>query len=134
MIAAGLADYPPVPGRFQPVRAGQGFAVLVDYAHTPDGLENVLRSARPLTGAADRRLRLRRRPRPHKRPKMGDIALRLADMAVVTSDNPRREQPEAIIDEILAGMGGAARRCGVRSTGARPSRSPSPRPYPGTRW
>lgn len=112
IIAQGLAACPPVPGRFQPVRAGQDFAVLVDYAHTPDGLENVLRSARPLTsgrliavfGCGGNRDRT-------KRPQMGAIAKNLADLAIVTSDNPRREEPEAIIAEILAGMdgGGTAR-------------------------
>ena len=107
VIAEGLATCPPVPGRFQPVRAGQEFAILVDYAHTPDGLENVLRSARPLTdgklivvfGCGGNRDRT-------KRPKMGKLALDLADVAVVTSDNPRRENPDAILDEILAGMTG----------------------------
>ena len=111
VIAQGLAACPPVPGRFQPVKADQDFAVIVDYAHTPDGLENVLRSARPLTkgrllavfGCGGDRDRT-------KRPKMGDIALRLADVAVVTSDNPRREAPESIIDEILTGMDGAGAR------------------------
>lgn len=105
VIVNGLADCPPVPGRFQPVRAGQDFAVLVDYAHTPDGLENVLRSARPLTpgrlivvfGCGGNRDRT-------KRPIMGRLAKELADIAVVTSDNPRKEEPEAIIDEILTGM------------------------------
>lgn len=108
VIAAGLRNCPPVPGRFQPVRAGQEFAVLVDYAHTPDGIENVLKSARPLTegrlivvfGCGGNRDKT-------KRPKMGKLALDLADIAVVTSDNPRKEEPEAIIDDILAGMQGA---------------------------
>jgi UDP-N-acetylmuramyl-tripeptide synthetase len=107
VIAAGLANCPPVPGRFQPVRAGQDFAVLVDYAHTPDGLENVLRSARPLTsgrliavfGCGGDRDRT-------KRPIMGRLAHELADVAVVTSDNPRNEEPADILDGILAGMGG----------------------------
>ncbi len=107
VIAAGLKNCPPVPGRFQPVRTGQDFAVLVDYAHTPDGIENVLKSARPLTqgrlivvfGCGGNRDKT-------KRPKMGKLALDLADVAVVTSDNPRREEPEAIIDDILAGMQG----------------------------
>jgi len=98
-----------VPGRFQPVEAGQDFAVLVDYAHTPDSLENVLRAARGLTqgrvhvvfgcgGDRDR----------SKRPVMGEIAVRLADRVIVTSDNPRSEDPEAIIGEILAGAGAGA--------------------------
>ena len=108
VIAQGLANCPPVPGRFQPVRAGQDFAVLVDYAHTPDGLENVLRSARPLTmgrliavfGCGGNRDRT-------KRPKMGRLAKELADVAIVTSDNPRHEELESIIDEILTGMNDA---------------------------
>jgi UDP-N-acetylmuramoyl-L-alanyl-D-glutamate--2,6-diaminopimelate ligase len=94
-----------VPGRMEPVSEGQPFAVLVDYAHTPDSLENVLRAARRLTpgrlicvfgcgGDRDR----------EKRPLMGAIASRLADVPVVTSDNPRSEDPEAIIGEILVGM------------------------------
>lgn len=112
VIAQGLATCKPVPGRFQPVRVSgthkeQDFAVLVDYAHTPDGLDNVLRSARPLTqgrliavfGCGGNRDRT-------KRPKMGRLALELADVAVVTSDNPRKEEPESIIDEILTGMDG----------------------------
>lgn len=95
-----------VPGRFETIDEGQPFAVLVDYAHTPDSLENVLRAARPLTegrlhvvfgcgGDRDR----------GKRPVMGEIARRLADRVIVTSDNPRSEDPEAIIAEILAGSG-----------------------------
>jgi UDP-N-acetylmuramoyl-L-alanyl-D-glutamate--2,6-diaminopimelate ligase len=97
-----------VPGRFETVEAGQDFAVLVDYAHTPDSLENVLRAARGLTagrlitvfgcgGDRDR----------GKRPLMGEIAGRLADLAIVTSDNPRSEDPEAILAEVRAGMGEA---------------------------
>jgi UDP-N-acetylmuramoyl-L-alanyl-D-glutamate--2,6-diaminopimelate ligase len=95
-----------VPGRFEPVDAGQDFAVLVDYAHTPDSLENVLRAARGLT---DGRLHVvfgcgGDRDRG-KRPMMGEIAKRLADRVIVTSDNPRSEDPEAIIHEILVGTG-----------------------------
>jgi UDP-N-acetylmuramoyl-L-alanyl-D-glutamate--2,6-diaminopimelate ligase len=107
-IQAGLAECPPVPGRFQPVRVGQDFAVLIDYAHTPDGIENVLRAARPLTkgrltivfGCGGDRDRT-------KRPLMGRLAQSLADCAILTSDNPRTEDPEAILDEIAAGLDGS---------------------------
>jgi UDP-N-acetylmuramoyl-L-alanyl-D-glutamate--2,6-diaminopimelate ligase len=95
-----------VPGRFEPVQEGQGFEVLVDYAHTPDSLENVLRAARELGGG---RLHVvfgagGDRDRG-KRPLMGEIATRLADRVIVTSDNPRSENPVQIIQEILAGAG-----------------------------
>ena len=116
-----------VPGRFEPVDRGQDFAVLVDYAHTPDSLENVLAAARELLvprhgvvegseaggrvlcvfGAGGDRDR-------GKRPLMGEIAARLADITIVTSDNPRSEAPEAIIAEIMAGTGEA--REGVLET------------------
>jgi UDP-N-acetylmuramoyl-L-alanyl-D-glutamate--2,6-diaminopimelate ligase len=93
-----------VPGRFEPVDEGQDFAVLVDYAHTPDSLGNVLRAARKITqgrlhvvfGAGGDRDR-------SKRPRMGRVASELADRAIVTSDNPRSEDPEAIVDEVLEG-------------------------------
>ncbi|MBA3328248.1 MAG: UDP-N-acetylmuramoyl-L-alanyl-D-glutamate--2,6-diaminopimelate ligase [Solirubrobacterales bacterium] len=105
-IAAALPEAGRVPGRFEPVDEGQDFAVLVDYAHTPDSLENVLRAARPLTrgrllcvfgcgGDRDR----------GKRPLMGEISARLADLTIVTSDNPRSEDPQAIVAEVLAGVG-----------------------------
>jgi UDP-N-acetylmuramoyl-L-alanyl-D-glutamate--2,6-diaminopimelate ligase len=105
-IAAAIADSPQVPGRFQTVDEGQAFAVIVDYAHTPDSLANVLTAARKLT---DGRLRVvfgcgGDRDRT-KRPLMGEIAGRLADDVIVTSDNPRSEDPAAIIEEILAGIG-----------------------------
>jgi UDP-N-acetylmuramoyl-L-alanyl-D-glutamate--2,6-diaminopimelate ligase len=100
-----------VPGRFEPVDEGQEFGVLVDYAHTPDSLENVLRAAREVTrgrlhavfGAGGDRDR-------GKRPLMGDAARRLADRVLVTSDNPRSEPPDAIIDEIMRGAGEDAER------------------------
>ena len=103
--AAGLTRAARVPGRFEPVDEGQGFAVLVDYAHTPDSLENVLRAARRLTegrlisvfGAGGDRDRA-------KRPKMGRAGAKLSDLAIVTSDNPRSEDPEAIVADVLAGI------------------------------
>ena len=104
-IAAGLAVAAPVPGRFEPVHAGQDFAVVVDYAHTPDGLAASLQAARSLTtrrltvvfGAGGDRDR-------GKRPEMGATAERLADRVIVTSDNPRSEDPGKIIDDIIEGM------------------------------
>jgi UDP-N-acetylmuramoyl-L-alanyl-D-glutamate--2,6-diaminopimelate ligase len=106
-----LAGFGRVPGRFEPVDEGQDFGVLVDYAHTPDSLENVLRAAREVTrgrlhavfGAGGDRDR-------GKRPLMGEAARRLADRVLVTSDNPRSEPPEAIIDEIMEGAGAGAER------------------------
>jgi len=109
-LVAALARGVRVPGRFEPVDAGQDFAVVVDYAHTPDSLENVLRAARTLVGGADGRGRVvcvfgagGDRDRG-KRPLMGEIASRLADIVLVTSDNPRSEDPEQIIREILDGV------------------------------
>ncbi|HSR94447.1 MAG TPA: UDP-N-acetylmuramoyl-L-alanyl-D-glutamate--2,6-diaminopimelate ligase, partial [Solirubrobacterales bacterium] len=101
---AALAQAAPPPGRFEPVDEGQPFSVLVDYAHTPDSLENVLRAARRLGGGrvisvfgaggdSDR----------GKRPLMGRAGAELSDLAIVTSDNPRSEDPEAIVAEVLAG-------------------------------
>jgi UDP-N-acetylmuramoyl-L-alanyl-D-glutamate--2,6-diaminopimelate ligase len=106
-IVRGVRELRGVPGRFEAVDEGQPFAVLVDYAHTPDSLENVLRTARDLAqnrlicvfgcgGDRDR----------GKRPLMGRIASELADLAIVTSDNPRSEEPDAIIGEIVAGAAG----------------------------
>jgi UDP-N-acetylmuramoyl-L-alanyl-D-glutamate--2,6-diaminopimelate ligase len=103
-IVAGIADLPGVPGRLEPVDVGQPFVVLVDYAHTPDSLNNVLRASRRLTG---RRLIAvfgcgGDRDRG-KRPLMGQAATELADLTVITSDNPRSEDPLAIIAEIEPG-------------------------------
>jgi UDP-N-acetylmuramoyl-L-alanyl-D-glutamate--2,6-diaminopimelate ligase len=105
-IAAGVKALSGVPGRFEAVDEGQPFTVLVDYAHTPDSLESVLRSARDIAagrvlvvfGAGGDRDR-------GKRPLMGKVARDLADVVVVTSDNPRSEQPLAIIEDILQGAG-----------------------------
>ena len=105
--AHALENVGQVPGRMEPIDAGQGFAVLVDYAHTPDSLENVLEAARRLTPASGRVICVfgcgGDRDR-EKRPLMGEIAARLADVPVVTSDNPRSEDPGAILAEITAGM------------------------------
>ena len=105
IIVSVLDGFDGVPGRFQLVEAGQPYTVIVDYAHTPDGLENVLKTARSITrgklwvvfgcgGDRDNK----------KRPIMGGLALKLADKVVVTSDNPRTEDPELIIDEIFTAL------------------------------
>jgi UDP-N-acetylmuramoyl-L-alanyl-D-glutamate--2,6-diaminopimelate ligase len=105
-VAAGLARAPAVPGRMEPVAVGQPFRVLVDYAHTPDALAHVLAAARTIAqgrrvvavfGAGGDRDRA-------KRPLMGAAVGAAADLAVVTSDNPRSEPPAAIADDVLAGM------------------------------
>jgi UDP-N-acetylmuramoyl-L-alanyl-D-glutamate--2,6-diaminopimelate ligase len=109
-IATGLRDAMGAPGRLQPVKAGQPFACFIDYAHTPDGLVNVLSALRPLTkgrlrvlfgcgGDRDRK----------KRPLMAATCEELADEIYVTSDNPRTEQPRAIITDIMAGFRSTAR-------------------------
>src|SRR5436190_301358 len=105
VIGQALEGFAGVPGRFEAVDEGQSFAVIVDYAHTPDGLENVLQAARSFAsgrtlvvfGCGGDRDRT-------KRPVMGRIAAQLADVAIVTSDNPRSEEPTAIIEEILTGI------------------------------
>jgi len=109
-VAAGIGSVAGVPGRFEAIEEGQPFPVIVDYAHTPDSLDNVLRAARELVdggrllvvfgcgGDRDR----------GKRPQMGTVARTLADVAVVTSDNPRTEDPDAIISDIVSGSAGPA--------------------------
>lgn len=105
-IAAGLSGSGPVPGRFERVDEGQGFLAAVDYAHTPDGLAQVLETARELAGTSrvvvvfgaggDRDVT--------KRSDMGEVAARLADVVVLTTDNPRHEDPDEIIAEVRNGM------------------------------
>ncbi|HET7483201.1 MAG TPA: UDP-N-acetylmuramoyl-L-alanyl-D-glutamate--2,6-diaminopimelate ligase [Actinomycetota bacterium] len=107
-VAEGLSRLDSVPGRFESVVEGQDFAVIVDYAHTPDSLDNVLRAARRLADISQGRVLCTfgcggDRDRA-KRPLMGAVVARLADVCVVTSDNPRSEDPVAIIDEILEGV------------------------------
>jgi len=110
-IRRGLESVRSVPGRFESVDVGQPFHVIVDYAHKPDALANVLRAARELAdgkrvicvlGAGGDRDRAKRAP-------MGRLASELADVAIVTTDNPRSEDPAAIAAEILSGANGAAR-------------------------
>jgi UDP-N-acetylmuramoyl-L-alanyl-D-glutamate--2,6-diaminopimelate ligase len=107
-IAGGINSLRAVPGRFETVDSGQPFAVIVDYAHTPDSLDNVLRSARSLASSNGGRVLCvfgcgGDRDRS-KRPLMGIVAARLSDFVVVTSDNPRSEEPQSILDEILEGV------------------------------
>jgi UDP-N-acetylmuramoyl-L-alanyl-D-glutamate--2,6-diaminopimelate ligase len=106
-VAHGLATASPVPGRFEPVETGRAFAVVVDYAHTPDALERALDAARELVpgdgrvivvfGCGGDRDRTKRAP-------MGEVASRLADLTVITSDNPRGEPPLAIIEQVRSGV------------------------------
>jgi UDP-N-acetylmuramyl-tripeptide synthetase len=103
-----------VPGRMERVDAGQGFLVVVDYAHTPASLENLLETAKQLPhrkqitvfGCGGDRDRA-------KRPVMGEIAARISDVVVVTSDNPRSEDPGAIIKEIEAGLKKGTAECRI---------------------
>ncbi|MFG0318794.1 MAG: UDP-N-acetylmuramoyl-L-alanyl-D-glutamate--2,6-diaminopimelate ligase [Planctomycetota bacterium JB042] len=103
-IRGGFLLLKGVPGRLEPIECGQDFRVLIDYAHTDHALEHVLRNLRPLTrgrivtvfgcgGDRDR----------SKRPRMGRVATERSDLTIVTSDNPRTEEPSAIIEEILGG-------------------------------
>lgn len=105
VIASALKKLPGVPGRFETVEGGQGFTIVVDYAHTPDGLENVLKTAKEICqekiitvfgcgGDRDQ----------SKRPLMGEVAGGLSSYTILTSDNPRTEDPDAIIQEIIPGL------------------------------
>ena len=106
-VTAALSETAGVKGRAEVVPTGRDFTVVIDYAHTPDGLENICKTMREcchgrlivVFGCGGDRDR-------GKRPKMGAVAAKYADVAVVTSDNPRSEEPEAIIAEILTGMDG----------------------------
>jgi len=107
-IKRALDELEGVPGRFELVNSGQPFAVIVDYAHTPDGLQNILATAREFTkgrlitvlGCGGDRDRT-------KRPLMGKIGVTMSDLAVITSDNPRTEDPEKIIEDVLEGVNAA---------------------------
>jgi UDP-N-acetylmuramoyl-L-alanyl-D-glutamate--2,6-diaminopimelate ligase len=104
-IAAALASVERVPGRLEPVEAGQPFTILVDYAHTEDALERLLAAVRELS---DRKIVLvfgcgGDRDKGKRAP-MGEIAGRMADIPIATSDNPRSEDPEAILSEIEKGL------------------------------
>jgi UDP-N-acetylmuramoyl-L-alanyl-D-glutamate--2,6-diaminopimelate ligase len=105
VIKQGIEDLVCVPGRLEPVDAGHSFFIFIDYAHTPDGLINVLKALRAVSknkiilvfgcgGDRDR----------SKRPQMGKAACELADYSIITSDNPRSEEPMAVIEEIKQGF------------------------------
>ena len=104
-VLEALSQCGGVPGRMELVKTDTPYSVIIDYAHTPDGLENVLTSVREITdgrvicvfGCGGDRDKT-------KRPIMGEIGSRLADIAVITSDNPRSEDPQAIIDDIMVGV------------------------------
>jgi UDP-N-acetylmuramoyl-L-alanyl-D-glutamate--2,6-diaminopimelate ligase len=104
-IVQGIRSLGNVPGRFESINLGQDFAVIVDYAHTDDALSKALHAARAVTknrlivvfGCGGNRDR-------GKRKLMGQVAFELSDHAIITSDNPRREEPQSIIDDILTGL------------------------------
>jgi UDP-N-acetylmuramoyl-L-alanyl-D-glutamate--2,6-diaminopimelate ligase len=122
-IRAGIEGVTNVPGRLERVANGAGRHVYVDYSHTPDALEHALSALRALTaeriicvfGCGGDRDRT-------KRPLMGEIAARLSDLAIVTSDNPRSEDPQAIIDEILPGIRRASAPAGRTQVVVEPDR------------
>ncbi|MGM0600759.1 MAG: UDP-N-acetylmuramoyl-L-alanyl-D-glutamate--2,6-diaminopimelate ligase [Candidatus Rifleibacteriota bacterium] len=104
-ILEGIKNLKNVPGRFESIKNHQGINVIVDYAHSPEALENVLKAVRPITrnklftvfGCGGNRSK-------EKRPVMGKIAYNNSDVIVITSDNPRKESPEAIIEQIVSGL------------------------------
>ena len=120
-----------VPGRFQTFRSDDGVLGVVDYAHTPDALDNVLRTAREIVPEGGRLWAVfgcgGDRDRT-KRPEMGRIASGEADRVVVTSDNPRTEAPEAILDDIRPGLAAGDATRPRSSTAPRPSPTPRERP------
>lgn len=105
VIKAALENFQSVPGRFELVDAGQSFSIIVDYAHTPDGLENILKTAQQIVkkriivvfGCGGDRDKT-------KRPIMGQLAAQYGDIVIATSDNPRTEDPKTILDEIEIGI------------------------------
>ncbi len=105
-VAAGLSAAPSVPGRFERIDEGQPFLAVVDYAHTPDGLEQLLGAARELAGAGKVVIVFGAGGNRDvsKRPEMGEVAARLADVVIITTDNPRDEDPAAIIAQVHDGM------------------------------
>ncbi len=108
-IERGIRNLQSVRGRFERVAADEGPTVIIDYAHKPDALEKLLHAVRELAPKSELVLLFGcggDRDKG-KRPQMGEIASRLADRVIVTSDNPRGEQPQAIIDEIVRGIGGS---------------------------
>ncbi|NBQ03859.1 MAG: UDP-N-acetylmuramoyl-L-alanyl-D-glutamate--2,6-diaminopimelate ligase, partial [Actinobacteria bacterium] len=105
-IAKGLAAASAVAGRFESVNVGQNFSVIVDYAHTPEALQNVLVATRQLIAKTARIILVfgcGGGRDQSKRPKMGDAATKFADVVLITSDNPRDEDAQTIADEILGG-------------------------------
>ncbi|MFC1650672.1 UDP-N-acetylmuramoyl-L-alanyl-D-glutamate--2,6-diaminopimelate ligase [Candidatus Latescibacterota bacterium] len=115
-IAAGLESLKSVRGRYENIDEGQDYSVIIDYAHTPDALENILSSVREITkgrlisvfgcgGDRDK----------GKRPEMGEISTRLADYTIITSDNPRTENPEDIVSDIIKGVVEKAEKSGYKT-------------------
>jgi UDP-N-acetylmuramoyl-L-alanyl-D-glutamate--2,6-diaminopimelate ligase len=112
-VLVALSEMKPVSGRFEALRSPDGYTAIVDYAHTPDALENVLRAihgvlegrGRVITvcGAGGNRDK-------GKRPIMAQEAVRQSDLVILTSDNPRFEEPQAIIDDMMAGLDSEQRR------------------------